>query len=131
MLRAKTILPLSLVLFLPLLACSGPDQPTDVVCTAVALPAIHLTVEDAVTGAPVEDALATARDGDFVESHRTVIAWGAAFASFGEECPGVYDLSVQKDGYVGWSLDGVVAAAGRCHVDTQEVDVRLHPVASS
>lgn len=98
-------------------------------CTTDAPPAIAVSVEHARTGEPIDDALVVAKDGSFVDSARTEAeeSSGPFWVALASERPGTYTVRVEKSGFVDWIREGVTATAGRCHVNTVQLQASLVP----
>lgn len=103
-------------------ACRGPSEPSQVVCTAIVMPAVVVAIFDAQSGAPVADSAAgTVADGAYSDSLRAyafdssmvLVARAAAY-----ERPGTYSMLIQRSGYQQWSVSGVRVGMGVCHVNT-------------
>ena len=99
------------------------DGPT--ACDSAGRAGIVLRVTDAASGAPLADRLhGVARSDEYSE---TLIASGVGLVGLHER-PGVYDLRVERDGYVTWDSTGVrIRQAGACHVATTTLEVPLTP----
>lgn len=118
----------SALLLLTLAGCNslGPT------CTTEAPPAIHVSVEHAEFGEPIDDALVVVKDGSFADSARTDAAGPGGphfWVSFASERPGTYTVRAEKSGFVDWIREDVTATEGRCHVNT--VQLRAHLVLES
>ena len=101
---------------------SEPDGP--IVCTAIAVPALAVTVVDAATGARVCDADVVAVEGAFREA---LMGFGDASSctySGPFERPGAYTVQVTRAGYQPATASARVTA-DECHVQTQRVTVAL------
>ena len=103
------------------------------ICTAVGIPAIELTVRDAVTGAGVARAAEVVAQQWSISGVLVGVDTGYAVdsstMSIGE-MPGVYDLSLTNPGYVPWARKGVMAPAADaqgCHPVTQLLEADLQP----
>jgi hypothetical protein len=102
-----------------------PTSPESPVCTAVAVPALSITVLDAATARRVCDASVVAVDGAFQEDLR---AWGSD-----DDCrylgpterPGSYEVRATKPGYRPAVVPGVRVDADECHVKTVAVTLFL------
>jgi hypothetical protein len=115
-------------------ACSAARQsvaPT--ICTAVAIPAIELTVRDAVTGSGVARAAEVVAQQSSTSGVLVGVDTGYAVDSSTMvigAMPGVYDLSLTNAGYVPWTRKGVTAPAADpegCHPVTQLLEADLQP----
>jgi hypothetical protein len=121
-------------LLLPPVACG--ISPEGVACTASVEPAVVVEIRDARTGAPLAgSAGGVVRDGMFVDSLRPYESTGAGPGSAGlysrrgaDERPGTYAVEVRATGYTVWTVSGVRASRGVCHVRTQRIRASLAPV---
>lgn len=123
MTRPTVMTGIPLMLLPVLAACTGP-----VACPTEILPAIRVEVLHAETGDPVEDALAVARDGAFVDSARTRPT-GTAELAPNRPIPARYDVTVEKDGFETWTRSDVnVSIDQDCQqVNSAELQVDLVP----
>jgi hypothetical protein len=119
--RASLLASFLLVLF----ACGDEDAVTGP-CTANYVAGLSITVTDAVTGAPVEGVTAEIRDGSWVDPYVTVS--GHTVMGAGER-PGVYTITIRKDGYLDWTRSGVrvTMTSDRCHVRPVRLEAALIP----
>jgi hypothetical protein len=114
------------------LAASGCDV-TDgnIVCTGPPVYGLNVTVEDSLTGArAASGARLIARDGAYADTTSHPIDHvnpdsGTLFAA--EERPGVYSVTVEKDGFLTWERTGVVVTLDEydCHVVPVHLVARL------
>lgn len=112
------------LMLLPVLAaCTGP-----VACHTETPPAIQVSVSHAETGDPVEEALAIARDGGFVDSARTRSS-GRAELALNRPQEGSYDVTVEMEAFETWTRSDVhVSVDQRCqHVNPAVLEVDLVP----
>ena len=109
-------------LSLLLLAGCGDDE-DHIVCTLIAVPGLEITIVDSVTSAPVIDAFVLARDGAFVD---TLMVWDNT-AQGAWERTGVYEVTVEKEGYLMWKKSGVLVEGDVCHVHTVKATALLQP----
>lgn len=121
--RPTVMTGIPLVLLSVLAACTGPSS-----CPPEIPPSLEVTVAHAETGQPVEDALAIARDGAFVDSARTRSTGQAALA-LNRNQEASYDVIIDKEGFQSWSRSNVQVGIGQpCGiVDTAELQVDLVP----
>ncbi len=98
-------------------------------CTPSIEPGITVIVSDARTKAPLE-ATVILKDGKFQEEMRLQgatatgqIIYGGAF-----ERPGVYTVTVSKDGYQSSVVREIRVTKDRCHVVTRNLKVALNPI---
>lgn len=99
--------------------------PASGACTANIVEAIALTVRDEA-GAEVCDATVTVREGAF---STTLKPSGASLCSWSglPEREGVYDVTIEKPGYLPTVLEGVVVTGDFCHVKTVSLEATLTP----
>jgi hypothetical protein len=108
------------LLGLAAIACDLTDS--KVVCTAHIEPGLHVAVQDSLTGAPAASgARLIARDGTYADTAsfpagRADLDGQVLHAA--DERPGVYSVTVEKDGYLTWERTGVVVVMDDydCHV---------------
>jgi hypothetical protein len=118
---------------LPALACGL--APEGVACTASVEPAVVIEIRDARTGAPLAgSAGGVVRDGTFADSLRPYESTGVEPGPAGlysrrgaDERPGTYAVEVRAAGYAVWTVSGVRASRGVCHVRTQRIRASLAP----
>jgi hypothetical protein len=106
-----------------LVACGGPTEP--VVCTAIAVDAIVVTVLDGVSGRRICDATVTAIDGSFTQDLRPFPAGSECTYSGPTERAGLYEIRVTRSGYAPVTVTNVRVSADECHVIPQRVTVSL------
>ena len=107
-------------------ACGYVKTPVDpgVVCTAVAVSSLNVTVRDSTTGAAVCDAAVTAlRVSERYELRRT----GDCRYAGPEERDGVFEVRAARSGYEDATVPGVRVARDECHVIPVAVTVELRP----
>lgn len=103
------------------------DSVSGPVCMTEAVPALEVTVEEKQTGESVADAKVVAEDGAFRDSTRTSVQGNTAGAALAFERPGIYEVTVTKDGFTTWTRSGVTVEAGLCHPRTVLLHARLTP----
>ena len=104
------------------------SRPGDRVCTLEARPGLAVSVADSVTGAPVADALVTARSSAGADTARgAFVRSDGAVYSLAHERPGTYTVRVERRGYRAWERAGVAVTADQCHVRTVSLRVLLQP----
>lgn len=104
------------------LAAIGCLTDSEIVCTDHIEPALHVAVQDSLTGAPAASgARLIARDGTYADTAsfpagRPELDAQILYAA--DERPGVYSATVEKDGYLTWERTGIVVRmdAYDCHV---------------
>lgn len=122
----------ALAVLTPLLtACL--DNPFGVTCTTEAVPALHVVVSDARTGAFVSGGYTVvARAGAFADSVSVPEDGGwwdpARGVSLAHERAGRYEVAVRKAGYAEWGRNGVRVTRDECHVRTVRLEARLEPL---
>ena len=111
-------------------ACDLLDDP--VICTDNFVWGLHVMVQDSLTGEPAAaGAQLIARDGAYADTATVPPAaeepdsWVLRAAG---ERPGVYSVTVRKEGFFPWERTGVVVTADECHVRTVELTARLQRV---
>jgi hypothetical protein len=110
---------LAIALCLVLASCSKDDTttPMDEPCTEVFVYGLVITVNDAATGAGLNQVVITAREPSYSE---VLVATSSAgvYQGAGERV-GSYTLTVEKDGYQTVVTDVITVEANECHVITQ------------
>jgi hypothetical protein len=105
--------------------CASVKLPNDpIVCTAIAVSALNVTVRDTTTGAPVCDAAVTALQGDVRFDLRQT---GDCRYAGAEERAGVFEVRANRAGYGPATVTGVRVGRDECHVIPVAVTVDLHP----
>ena len=103
------------------------DEPNPVICTAIAVSALTVTVVDAATNQPICDAEVTAtgrripRDATrcFRAAERTAANSGPL------ERPGTYEVTVRRAGYPTAVQSNIRVTSDECHVIGVPVTIRL------
>jgi hypothetical protein len=106
--------------------CASVKTPLDpgVVCTAIAVSSLNVTVRDTATSQPVCDAAVIAFQGnDRYELRRT----GDCRYAGPEERDGVFEVRAARGGYEPASVGGVRVARDECHVIPVALTVDLRP----
>jgi hypothetical protein len=98
----------------------GACDATSPVCTDELRPALHVVVQDSLSGAVVAGATVVAHDGTYRDSTMTRAQDGYAFLANGR--PGLYTITVSGEQYHEWNSAAVPVAAGPCG----PVPVTLH-----
>jgi hypothetical protein len=102
------------------------DEPNPVICTAIAVSALTVTVVDAATNQPLCDAEVTVTDGGFRETLPVFPGSGADCRYSGPfERPGTYEITVRRAGYPTAVQSGVRVTSDECHVIGVPVTIRL------
>jgi hypothetical protein len=105
------------------LACAKPTEP--IVCTAIAVDALVVTVVDASTGQRICDAKVVAVDGAFNEELRRFGPGADCTYSGATERRGVYEIHATKAGYEPAVQNGIRVTADVCHVIPVRVPLQL------
>ena len=108
---------------LALAGCASPVDP--VVCTAVAVDAIVVTVVDDTSGQRLCDATVTAVEGSFSQELRAFPAGAECTYSGPTERAGVYEVRVTKAGYAASTTSNVRVSRDECHVIPVRLTVSL------
>ena len=102
------------------------DEPNPVICTAIAVSALTVTVVDAATNQPLCDAEVTATDGGFRETLPVFPGSGADCRYSGPfERPGTYEVTVRRAGYPTAVQSNIRVTSDECHVIGVPVTIRL------
>jgi hypothetical protein len=109
---------------LGLAGCESPSGP--VVCTAIAVDAIVVTVVDGASNQRICDATVTAVEGPFSEVLRSFPGGTDCTYSGPTERAGVYDVRVAKAGYAPVTQGNVRVTRDECHVITVRLSVTLN-----
>ena len=121
--RLGSIVALSVALLLS--ACSDSPHSDEIVCTTQLVPGIVIEIRDASSGASIaETAEGEAIDQDGVQYAFEAVGDPVATAY---EAPGVFVVNVRHDGYVDWSVGGVLVESDECHVITEFLTAFLEP----
>lgn len=114
-LRATTAGVFCLLLVAALAGCDGPTYPISCPDRGPG-PAIRVIVLHADTNEPIDDALAIAEDGAFVDSARSGVHYDGQPrpAALATERPGTYEVTVEKEGFSTWKRSGVEITEGLC-----------------
>ena len=99
-----------------LAACGDVSSPGPVICTAIAVSSLNVTVRDAATSARVCDATVTAvLAGAAFELRRSGSPETCTYAG-PEERAGVFEVRVSRAGYAPSVVSSVQVGADECHV---------------
>jgi hypothetical protein len=104
-------------------AVKTPNDP--VVCTAIAVSSLIVTVRDASTGARLCDAAVIAiHEGRTTQALERVgdCAWAGPW-----EVPGEFEVVVTRTGYEARRVTGIRVTADECHVIPVQLSVDLRP----
>jgi hypothetical protein len=108
------------------LGAAGCGEPNPVICTAIAVAALNVTVVDSATNQPICDAEVVATDGGFRETLPVFPASGTDCRYSGPfERPGTYEITVRRAGYPTAVQSGVRVTSDECHVIGVPVTIRL------
>src|SRR5688572_28112392 len=95
-------------------------------CDAILKAGIVLTIVDAATGNPIEEATVIATEGSYSETVTLPSSPPApGHAVLANERPGTYRVEVQAPGYLPWVMQGVRVSRDECHVETVQLTARL------
>jgi len=109
-----------------LVAAGCGDEPNPVICTAIAVAALNVTVVDAATNQPICDAEVTATDGGFRETLPVFPGSGTVCRYSGPfERPGTYAVAVSRSGYPAVVQSGIRVTSDECHVIGVPITIRL------
>jgi hypothetical protein len=118
---------LALVFAVVLTGCAvkdpGPNDP-GVVCTAIAVSSLNVTVRDAATGQRVCDAAVVAVQGS--DRYELQQMGGCGYAGPWERA-GSFELTVARAGYETAQMSGIRVTADECHVIPVSLTVDLRP----
>jgi len=90
----------------------------------VYFPGLEVTVTNAETGEPVDNAVVTATTGEYTE---TLYGSGGSYSGAGS---GTYDLTVEADGFESQTIRDIVVelTPDGCYAVTEYIDVQLTPL---
>jgi hypothetical protein len=109
------------------LGLAGCESPTGgVICTAIAVDAIVVTVMDGASNQRICDASVTAAEGSFSEVLRTFPAGTECTYSGPTERAGVYEVRVSRAGYAPTTTSNVRVTRDECHVIPVRITVTLN-----
>jgi hypothetical protein len=108
------------------LGLSGCESPTGVVCTAIAVDAIVVTVVDGASNQRICDATVTAAEGSFSEVLRPFPAGTECTYSGPTERAGLYEVRVSRAGYAPTTTSNVRVTRDECHVIPVRITVTLN-----
>jgi hypothetical protein len=109
------------------LGLSGCESPADgVVCTAIAVDAIVVTVVDGASNQRICDASVTAVEGSFSEVLRPFPAGTECTYSGPTERAGLYEVRVARAGYAPSTTSNVRVNRDECHVIPVRLTVTLN-----
>lgn len=101
-------------------------------CTTSVEPGIVVTIEDAVTGAPLAGgARGAVHEGAYVDSltpYGGDGAGGIVSRAAAYERSGLYAVAVEHPGYESWEESGVRVRQNGCHVGTVDLTAALEPL---
>jgi hypothetical protein len=110
---------------LGLAGCESPTEP--VVCTAIAVQAITLTVVDGASGQRICDATVTAVEGSFSEVLPPFPGSATECTYSGPtERAGTYEVRVSRAGYLPATTSNVRVSRDECHVIPVRLTVTLN-----
>ena len=100
---------------------------TGTTCTSEARAALVVDVRGSSTNAPAgRGARIIASDGAFADTASTSGDYDGPY-QLAHERAGTYTVTVEKEGYRGWSQSGIRVTKGECHVRTVNLTARLQP----
>ena len=116
------------ILALGAFVASGCDNTTEpVVCTAIAVSSLNVTVRDAATSQLVCDATVTSVvEGKAFELRRSGSPEACTYSG-PEEQAGVFEVRAARPGYEATTAGKVLVRADECHVIPVQVTVELRP----
>lgn len=117
-------LPAICAIGLSLAGCKSPSDP--LICTAIGVFAIVVTVLDGASNQRICDATVTAVEGSFSQELRGLTAGTDCAYSGPLERAGVYEVRVAKPGYEPTSMTNVRVTADECHVIPVRLTVTLN-----
>ena len=113
-------------------ACSraSSTDPGGIICTAIAVAGINVTVVDSATGQPAAFAglWVRAKEGSYTDSSTMSFTdgqTGAVRMALTYERAGTYAVTVHANGYQDWNKSGVVVTKDACHVIGVQLTARL------
>ncbi len=112
------------LLLLSLAAC-GAAAPDEVVCTMQAVAGLNIRAQDAVSQAPLCNAVVTADDGTGDPERLEKLGEPDCVYAGAWEREGTYAVTVTAPGYRPVTLEGLVVSAGECHVTPVQRTVNL------
>ena len=102
------------------------DEPNPVICTAIAVSALNVSVVDAATNAPICDAEVVVTDGSFRETLPVFPGSGPDCRYSGPfERPGTYEVTVRRAGSTAVQSN-IRVTSDECHVIGVPVTIRLN-----
>lgn len=117
---------LALVVLATVGATACGDERNPVVCTAIAVAALNVSVVDAATNQPLCDAEVVVTDGGFRETLPVFPGSGADCRYSGPfERPGTYAVTVRRAGYPTAVQSDIRVTSDECHVIGVPVTIRL------
>ena len=117
-------LPAICAIGLSLAGCKSPSDP--LICTAIGVDAIVVTVLDGASNQRICDATVTAVEGSFSQELRRFAAGTDCTYSGPPERAGVYEVRVTKAGYAPVTTSNVRVTADECHVIPVRLTVTLN-----
>jgi hypothetical protein len=107
------------------IACDDASNPDPVICTAIAVSSLNVTVRDVGTSARICDAAVTALlGGTTFELRRSGSPEACTYAG-PEERAGVFEVRVTRAGYAPAVMSNVQVGADVCHVIPVQLTVEL------
>jgi hypothetical protein len=121
--KRSLIRPYALLLLAGVVGCDGGAAPDPVICTAIAVSSLNVTVRDAATSARLCDATVTAVLGATTYELRRSGSPEACTYAGPEERAGAFEVRVSRAGYVPAVVSNVQVGADVCHVIPVSVTV--------
>jgi hypothetical protein len=115
----------SLLSLAPVLACGNVTDPDPVICTAIAVSSLNVTVRDAATSTRICDAAVTAVLGGATFELRRSGSPDACTYAGPEERAGAFEVRVARSGYAPAVVANVQVGADVCHVIPVSLTVDL------
>ncbi len=98
--------------------------PSPFACTDLFAYGVNVTVTNAATGQPVNNATLTLTEGAYNEVLQLIPT--GDYVGAGERA-GTYTLTATAPGFQPQTTNDIVVTAGRCHVEGVHLDVALQP----
>ncbi len=93
-------------------------------CTNLYAYGVNVTLTNAVTGAPIDNATLTLTEGDYTETMQLVPT--GDYVGAGERA-GTYTLTASAPGFQPQTINNIVVTADRCHVRGVHLNIALQP----
>ena len=121
----------ALIAAIAVTAVAGCEDDPIWVCHDASIPAVTVHVRDSVADAPISEDLEMAgilMAGTYMEH---MFRWESELRG-GDDRPGTYDIEIRAEGYLTWTVTGIVVEPGAiCPIDDPaELTARLVPASS-